>query len=511
MNFPDNQRTGRLAEVDADRLFTSWGWTTGKDHIDVGYDLFVEPDVEVFRGHRFLVQVKATSRAKRGPVAKVSKARLRDYARNPLPVLLVWCSDAGDLHWLHMQDWIKANRKRLDGRGDASVSLKGAPRLNDQAAMTAFLQDLFRPAEEQAGSLEELARRRGDFLSSIDPNVGVRVSMVNGAETYELYGKGESPAAIHVSLRANELEAEEFRQALKFGLGAKLSAEDLRIQGSDVVDHIVKESSGSLEIHRTPIASGTLTLHPGTTFDILARQYTIEAQFYSGEGGSAVTNDGAPDTFIVALKMDTSAVPMKCHITMGLNEDVITSKPVAHLEALARLGDWAADALAAKGCFFEVNFSGSRATLTYTDGPFEESTDLLRQFVRMGALHRVAKALGSDLTLFVDMTFSKWDVWGIHAAYALLKGESLRAEAEWVGDFSVHPEASEEAILMESALELSFCGRPLGVLPVVLEAPAIARNPAMPSVHGSDRSTPVLIRYNHQGPITNPIRIGVTP
>jgi hypothetical protein len=60
--------------MDVARLFVSWSWTVGKDHIDTGYDLNVEPSISEFRGHRFLVQVKATKQSKRGKiVAHVSK------------------------------------------------------------------------------------------------------------------------------------------------------------------------------------------------------------------------------------------------------------------------------------------------------------------------------------------------------------------------------------------------------------------------------------------------------
>lgn len=87
MNFTENQRTGVLAENVVESLFLSWFWTVGRDRIDVGYDLFVEPDRERFKGQRFLVQVKGTARQKRGaPTAKVSKSNLRKYAANRIPV-----------------------------------------------------------------------------------------------------------------------------------------------------------------------------------------------------------------------------------------------------------------------------------------------------------------------------------------------------------------------------------------------------------------------------------------
>ena len=84
MNFPENQKTGVLAEIDVERLFTSWSWNVGKDRIDVGYDLFVMPDHAQYQGARFLVQVKGTAQKKKKGiiVAPVSKDRLRQYAED---------------------------------------------------------------------------------------------------------------------------------------------------------------------------------------------------------------------------------------------------------------------------------------------------------------------------------------------------------------------------------------------------------------------------------------------
>lgn len=90
-NFPENQKTGDLAEQDVQRLFTSWGWNTGKDRIDAGYDLFVCPDEAKYNGARFLIQTKGSAKAKAkvSITAPVSKGRLRQYAGNILPVFIV--------------------------------------------------------------------------------------------------------------------------------------------------------------------------------------------------------------------------------------------------------------------------------------------------------------------------------------------------------------------------------------------------------------------------------------
>lgn len=90
MPYPRRQRTGRRAELAVEALFTDWGWVVGRDHIDIGYDLFVEPDHRIYRGARFHVQVKGTSQLDVSRIsAKVKKTRLHQYAQNILPVFVV--------------------------------------------------------------------------------------------------------------------------------------------------------------------------------------------------------------------------------------------------------------------------------------------------------------------------------------------------------------------------------------------------------------------------------------
>ena len=68
-------------------MIVAEGWR--RPDIDIGYALYVTPDHAVYDGMRFLVQVKGTAVAERQTTASVPKARLRQYARDALPVLIV--------------------------------------------------------------------------------------------------------------------------------------------------------------------------------------------------------------------------------------------------------------------------------------------------------------------------------------------------------------------------------------------------------------------------------------
>jgi hypothetical protein len=157
MNFASTERTGRLGEIDVERLFITWSWTVGKDLIDVGYDLTVEPDIAEFGGHRFLVQAKATAENKKhgNVIAPIAKSRLRQYARNPIPVFIVRVTGDGALYWLHVQDWATAHGKRLSGDGTARINIPKTQRLEDKDDFVAYLKQIFKPLAEKSTALAD--------------------------------------------------------------------------------------------------------------------------------------------------------------------------------------------------------------------------------------------------------------------------------------------------------------------------------------------------------------------
>lgn len=165
MNFPENRRTGRLAELAVENLFTSWSWIVGHDHLDEGYDLNVEPDRTRYSGARFLVQVKGTARSKGNSItAPVSKRRLRQYLINPHPVIIVRSTADGTLYWIHAQAWCKKNKDRLaSGDGNCSVRIDKASKLEDRESFERFLDRVLAPSERKPGALAALAAARGSI------------------------------------------------------------------------------------------------------------------------------------------------------------------------------------------------------------------------------------------------------------------------------------------------------------------------------------------------------------
>ncbi|WP_285446528.1 DUF4365 domain-containing protein [Xanthomonas sp. fls2-241-TYG-148] len=166
-NFPENTQIGVIAEDEVALLFTRWGWTVGRDRVDVGYDLYVEPSQDRYAGGRFLVQVKgaATTNKRKSLVAPVAKFRLAQYGRNPIPVLIVRANQAGKLYWIHAQDWVAKNLGRLSGSGYAGVKLDLSNDLTNQARLERFLDVALAQSGELAGSAAKSAHERSLYLA----------------------------------------------------------------------------------------------------------------------------------------------------------------------------------------------------------------------------------------------------------------------------------------------------------------------------------------------------------
>jgi hypothetical protein len=268
MNIPPSMMIGKLAEQDVARLFTSWLWNVGQDIVDTGYDLSVQPDTALFHGCRFLVQVKGTSRKRRGRItAPVSKQRLRQYAVNPLPVFLVRSTAEGELYWLHVQPWAKQNVHQLKGSGDAQVVLPRDQRLHDKDGFVGHLAEILKPIAERRGAVADLARERSQHLSSVDPRLGVKVGLRDGAESYEIFAQSNN-ATFGFELRpaTDPKNIENLRDAIRFGLPATLDVDLFRMTGSELFPalgvgdiHHGRFSMGPVE-HE----DGTLRIYPGT-------------------------------------------------------------------------------------------------------------------------------------------------------------------------------------------------------------------------------------------------------
>lgn len=472
MNFPSTQRTGQLAELEVHMRFTSWSWTVGKDWIDTGYDLFVEPDLSIFNGSRFLVQVKATTRTNSGRVARVGKKRLREYAKNPIPVFLLWRSADGTLHWMHIQPWILANSKRLSGDGEAGVPIPSGQKLDDKDEFVAYLRDVLKPLGEKIGSLSQLALERSRYLSSIDPRFDVRVGLKSGAESYEVSARSDS-VKVGMAFRAGERSAEVV-EAIKYGLPVSVDVDTFRATGSTLFDELgLNGSRGQLSIEPNQVCPGQVTIFPGCQYSMLAKSVSISSNLYSGSGGFAIKGRSAEDVVDLSVRGDLGADGgLRISVTANLIREALGSVPVADIHLLGDIADCARECLTARALYFELSFRGERQKLIVDGDQFTPLADFFLYVVALGRLHKTARALGSSFLLKGDESFSTEDLLDVHFAYKLLKGEMVRVD---VGPIDVYmKEAANNSEIgagvfrIQTEIEFSLFGRRLGSVPVIL-------------------------------------------
>lgn len=477
MNYPDSQRIGRLGELDAERLFTDWSWTVGHDHLDTGYDLNVEPDIQAFHGHRFLVQVKGTAdKGRRNTwAAPVSKKRLREYANNPLPVFLVRATTEGEMRWLHVQAWAKANTARLAGNGDARIVMPAEQTLASKELFSAYLKEVFRPAAQRATALTDLAQERSDFLSSIDPKFGVNVGVRNGTQTYEIYAKSKD-AQLSVEMTVNDDPANKatLRDAIIYGLPASVEMDAFRVTGSPLLTELGAGtlSKVKMELRSNATRPVKVTLYPGRAYSMIANSYSFAATLYMGRPGFSIRAEDETEIFSFDLRArSASQAPEQADITMGLRPGVLGSMPIQRLDGLAALGKWAEQAVNQDGIYADLSFPEGRMPLVAELHDNSNILPVLRFAQVLGVIQQVAKALNSDIVVDDDLVLDEKELSNLYLAYALLRGERRTVG---LPNLDFNATGPVEAIphgdfFITTAITLTLGGKPFGVIPVAID------------------------------------------
>jgi hypothetical protein len=475
MNFPESQRIGSLAEQDVMRLFTSWGWGAGQDQIDAGYDLTVEPDRRRYKGARFLVQVKGTARGKRGSIiAPVSKKRLREYLDNPHPVLIVRAFADGTLYWVHAQHWARANRHKLEGDGKSGVKLEKTHDLANRNLLEAFLDEALKPLSHRAGSISNLAQERSNFLSSIDPRLGVKVSGSNDQEHYEIFAISEVVDSSFQFRPAQDPEnIKQVRDIFGFGLPGTIAVESFRLEGSPLFDEIGASGkhSGKLSIQPTKGTKGFVHMFGGPKSTPFAPSLSIPAELFRGHQGAAVKSV-QPSVFNLDIRLTVEPEGGRAEVKLGMRDEIY-SLPIKQFGELACAPAWAERALEDQAMVVELSFHGVQMRLPVSGEGLQPMEAFLSFAIMLGRLHLVARATASGFTLRKDAAFDESDYSDINLAYSLLKGERRDVnvgplELELNSGFIPKPNGE---FLVTTTVIFSLGGQVLCSIPVRIELP----------------------------------------
>lgn len=475
MNLPEKQQTGLLAEQDVERLMTSWGWVWGKDRIDIGYDLSVQPSHERFMGGRFHIQVKGTAKQSRGQVsAPVSKGRLREYSANVMPVFIVRVSSEGKFYWVHAQEWARSNRKKLQGNGDTVVKFEREKNLDDREEFESYLFQVMQPAAQKKGSLALLAEERSKYLNSLDEHLGVRVGMHNGSESYEVFPKSgsvEKELKFVASPKAESID--EFRDAIEFGTPASIEVDAFRMFGSKLLDEIgaSEKLKGTISIQPTSRNLGTVHFCAGERYSISAKELVLPAGLFKGSKGSLVSNKEMGSLFDVSARITIENGRGRVNVTFGMRLESLLGKHIRLQDDLASVAAWAEQVIEKGAMHMRFHFHGIDAPFVIGREILEPMLPVIEMARNLGRLHLVAKALGSEMMVRSDSVFTEEDVSDINFVYALLKGDRRQGRLGPV-EFEPHPGVDLSAdgqFVMTTTIVFSICEQHLGEVPVSIE------------------------------------------
>lgn len=446
----------------------------GRDHIDIGYDLFVEPDHRVYRGARFHVQVKGTLQPDASRIsAKVNRSRLHQYAQNILPVFIVRATRDLDLYWIHAQAWAVGNSKFLVGEGSRSLRFDARNSLSDRAAFEAYLQTIVGslPVNIEALKPSLMAwprAKKGASSLPIDKHPSGEPALSNSTlQTVE--------ATVSFRTSAGDENWINARDAFAFGLPAPVEVEDFCVELPDFGDgrKIMPPLSGRLTVQTEPRATGVVQFFPGRNFSMLAQDLSLDSDLFTGMQGIGISNANHSSvidlTVRIALKNDTA----KPTVNLAMRRSALCSQPIQFLDELRFLHAWVDQVIAHGAVSIEIAFNDQRDGLS----PMEGSIDPLRPFLHaarsLSRLHLVARSLKSHFKLDDSAILSSDDVDDINMAFELLRGTRIPIELgpiEFTPSGTIDPDI-EGDFYCTTMMSISVAGARLGEIPIGIELP----------------------------------------
>lgn len=480
MNYSKNQRTGRLAEAELELLFTEWGWGVGQDKIDAGYDLFVEPSREKFRGARFLVQVKGTSVHDPGRVsANVSKNRLRDYAINPMPVVIARVLPTKEVLWVYAQEWCRNNPSKLEGSGYSRISFQASKSLRNRDAFEARLSGMF----ETQGSTDDVVsalRRRSEYLNSLDERLSVSLTATASGETFAIQhvpGAGKLEGHLKFLPLPDQYSsvAEELAELRNYGTPISIPVQSAALTGSPLFEAIgaSKISPGSLSIRQNPIASVSVQICSGSKRSVATPKVAYEADILVGSKGFSVIPKSNSNLFGFTFKAqwpEGGKGQSAATFNMRLDFAALAANPISKFVELDGLAEWAGVALETGEMLVVIDGATGLITSPIKVSQHEGLRELLAWVELLSTIHRLAKYFSSGLTIPQNTAISERDAWHVRTMYSALRGERVAVKLDRVAfELTGRPPEKDWQVRIATDLVVRLGGQELGSMPIAIE------------------------------------------
>lgn len=416
MSLPPTQQTGALGELAVTQTFISWGWNVGQDRIDIGYDLFVAPDHKIYKGARFLVQVKGTTKSnKDGHIrAPVSKIRLRQYAESITPVFIVRTTQEGFIYWLHAQEWARRNESHLSGNGYIKIPfdrLKTLSNRNDfedylLSILTIDISKTIQSPEKTLNSNSKIRANENVTPPDISNNTEPQLSFIPapGKENYK-----------------------NFKDAIYFGLPSKFAVKKFDISGLPLPDELPSSfTQGNVTLDPLEAVPGVIRIIPGAKRNLTSTELALEVELFSGQKGFAVSNTRLSNLLDICIRFtQNSKFSFTPNISISFRKLSLSKTPIKDVDYLSQIYLWAEQALHHQGFYLELSSIYHKAPLLPPDGIQQSTVDFLHLAHTLGKIHLIARATDSPLCIPAKFSISRTELENIDKAFALLRGDQL--------------------------------------------------------------------------------------
>jgi hypothetical protein len=483
--------------------FTEWSWATGRDYLDVGFDLSVQPDRVRFGGQRFLVQVKGTCVKSRGRiVAPVSKSRLREYATSRTPIFVLRVTAEGDIYWIHAQAWCAANSHRISGDGESRIVFEASQRLDDCEMFSRDLEIAFQLQERTPGALGTLAKSRAQYLESLDARFAVEIELQQGRESYTITPKqpGKPAQLSLVTSPEQRLAAQEaLKTHLEYGTPVELEVGGVRLSDSTLLEAVGASSTRGMIKINTREERARVRLQAGATFNFCAPSADWNLSLYRGTKGAKLESR-RPEFLTFGATLSPYPGGVDAEFRLAINADHIASRPLRDFSEIDQFFKWSEAMLEASAGFLSIEAEVIKPAMRKSIGDIDRLFDLVQSIYAICLTGRICRFLESDFVFGTDVSLTIHELGILSSLHRALQGESVKMPitgAE-VADGSVVP-TDVATFYLITDVPIQVGEKLIGLIPIAakLSAYETVRNSAgqIVRLQASEESS-AFVRFN---------------